>query len=243
MNTEHQLVTEVYEAKNNSQKADDLIKAYIPFIISEAGKSMSRPCTEQDDEYSIAMMAFYEAVMGYEKKRGAFLSYASMLIKSRLIDYARREARHKGNISLYEETGIEGGTTLADTLADEKDYFEETATRDATRQEIEELALTMREYGICFADVADNCPKQDRTLESCGRAIRYAAENKELLSEMIKTKKLPMTELVKGSGSDRKTLERHRKYLLAMLLIQTNGFHIIRGHLRSILRKKEGATL
>ena len=43
--------------------------------------------------------------------------------------------------------------------------------------------------------------------------------------------------MVAGSGCDRKTLERHRKYLLAMLVIQTNGYEIIRGHLRHVWKK------
>ena len=40
-----------------------------------------------------------------------------------------------------------------------------------------------------------------------------------------------MTELARGANVERKTLERHRKYLVAMLLAFTNGFEIIRGHL------------
>ena len=40
-----------------------------------------------------------------------------------------------------------------------------------------------------------------------------------------------MTELASGAGVERKTLERHRKYLVAMLIAFTNGFEIIRGHL------------
>ena len=74
-------------------------------------------------------------------------------------------------------------------------------------------------------------------MQTCLKAIHYAMENRALLDELLKTKKLPLTELVKGSGSDRKTLERHRKYVLAMLVIQTNGYEIIRGHLRHVWKK------
>ena len=45
------------------------------------------------------------------------------------------------------------------------------------------------------------------------------------------TGKLPMNELATGSGTDKKTMERHRKYLVAILLAFTNGYEIIRGHL------------
>ena len=54
------------------------------------------------------------------------------------------------------------------------------------------------------------------------------------------TGKLPMNELATGSGTDRKTMERHRKYLVAILLAFTNGYEIIRGHLCQIGSKKGG---
>ncbi len=133
MASAHRIVEEVYAAKDSSHKADDLIRAYVPFIRAEAAKFMGRQCTERDDEYSIAMMAFYEAIMGYEKGRGTFLGYASLLIRSRLIDYSRRETRHRGHLSLYEKNSEEDDRALMDTLADDEDAYEASATREATR--------------------------------------------------------------------------------------------------------------
>lgn len=69
---------------------------------------VSGSCTEQDDEFSIGMIAFHEAIRGYTKERGAFVNYASMLILSRLNDYRRKEARHQENVSLYEKEGDDG---------------------------------------------------------------------------------------------------------------------------------------
>ncbi len=237
MKSEHQIIKLVYAAKEDTRAADQLIEQYIPFIRSEASKFLARLCTDQDDEYSIAMMGFYEAIMGYEQGRGAFLGYAAMLIRSRLIDYSRKEARHQGHVSLNEEQGEDDQRALMDTLADRHDPFEEAAHREATRQEIRELASTMESFGVSFADVADNCPKQERTLAACAQAVHHAMENRHLLQELLRTRKLPLAALVEGSGADRKTLERHRKYVLAMLLIQTNGYEIIRGHLHHVLKK------
>lgn len=53
MQTEHQIVRAVYGAKEDSGKADELIRACIPFIRSEATKYLTKLCTDQDDEYSI----------------------------------------------------------------------------------------------------------------------------------------------------------------------------------------------
>ncbi len=239
MQNGHPITKAVYEAKKDLQKADDLIRDYIPFIRSEASKCISKLCTEQDDEFSIAMIAFHEAILGYERGRGTFLGYASMVIHSRIIDYRRKESRHQGHVSLYAESG-EGDRTVMDEMADERDHYEESANLEATRQEIEELAAVMAGFGISFSDVSDNSPKQERTLEACSSAIRYASENSHLLNELLRTKKLPLAQLAAGSGVERKTLERHRKYILAMLLIQTNGYEIIRGHLRHILKRKGG---
>ena len=242
MRNEHQIIQAVYAAKEDLQKADELIRSYIPFIRSEASKCTARICTERDDEYSIAMIAFHEAIVGYERSRGAFLSYAAMLIRSRIIDFQRKEARHQGHVSLYAESG-DGERTIMEQVADERDHFAEAADQEAARQEIGELAAVMAKFGVTFSDVADNSPKQERTLEACAAAVRYAAENRQLLDELLKTGKLPMARLAAGSGAERKTLERHRKYILAMLLIQTNGYEIIRGHLRRVLNRKGGMSV
>lgn len=242
MQREHQMVRKVYMAKENMQKADELIRAYIPFIRSEVSRFMARICTEQDDEFSIAMIAFHEAIQGYHKEQGAFLNYASLVIRNRLIDYRRKESRHQGHISLHEEQG-EDGQTLLEQLTDQTDHYEQSVNLEATRQEIEELSGVMEGFGVSFTDVAENCPKQERTMMACAAAIRYAAENKGLLEELLRTRKLPMAQLVSGSGMERKTLERHRKYILVMLLIQTNGYEIIRGHLHHVLKMKGGAPV
>ena len=236
MNDEHKIIQQVYEAKKDVQAADQLIRTYMPFIRAETAKFLKRPPVEgHDDELSIAMIAFHEAINGYSGARGAFLKYAAMLVRSRLIDYSRREQRHSRVISLDTPAGEED-KTLGDTLADEKDPHEETAVRDATREEIEELTRQMKEFGVSLSDVADNSPKQQRTLDACRRALQYARDNPELLDELLRTGRLPVGRLSAGSGVERKTLERHRKYMVALLLIYTNGYEIIRGHLKQVMK-------
>ena len=236
MNNEHKIVQQVYAAKEDVQAADRLIGTYLPFIKTETAKFLKRPPIEgHDDELSIAMIAFHEAIGGYSRTRGAFLKYAAMLIRSRLIDYSRREQRHSRVISL-DAPAREENTTLGEVLVGERDPHEEMAARDATRAEIEELARQMKEFGVDLSNVADNCPKQQRTLDACRKALQYARENPELLDDLLKTKRLPIGQLAAGSGVERKTLERHRKYMVALLLIYTNGYEIIRGHLKQVMK-------
>ena len=67
MNQEHEIVKRVAAARSSSEEADRLVRDYLPFIKAETAKFLHRPPVEgQDDELSIAMFAFYEAVLNYD---------------------------------------------------------------------------------------------------------------------------------------------------------------------------------
>lgn len=233
---EHDIVRQVLAAQEDVYAADRLIEQYLPYIRAETAKFLQRPPADSDDELSIAMIAFHEAICGYDKGRGAFLPYAATLIRSRLIDYDRKERRHRGSLSLDERRGEDEDGTLLDTLSDPSDHSNDLILREATAHEIRELSEQMEGFGVSLSDVADNCPRQQRTLDACRAAMAYAKTRPDLLDGLVRTGKLPLAELAKGSGVERKTLERHRKYLVALLLICTNGYEIIRGHLHQVMK-------
>ncbi len=56
------------------------------------------------------------------------------------------------------------------------------------------------------------------------------------MEELLESKRLPIGKLTAGSGVERKTLERHRKYMVSLLLMYTNGYEIIRGHLKQVMK-------
>ncbi len=240
MDTAYGIVERVYAAKSSDRAADDLVRDYLPFIKSETAKFLGRAPEEgRDDEFSIAMFAFHETVLAYERNKGAFLPLAAKVIKHRLIDYRRSERRHSGYLSLDEPVGDDSGRTLADHSDLGYDNIEETVHAVAARDEISHFAMQLMSFGLTLGDIAENSPKQERTLYACKRALDYARENPELLDRMLATGKVPLTELSEGSGVEKKTLERHRRYLVAILLAYTNGFEIIRGHLSQIAPRKE----
>lgn len=242
MKEEHQIVSQVLEAQSNSQAADELIAQYLPFIRSETAKFLKRFPEDGQDELSIAMFAFYEAAMSYRSGKGSFLKLAATAIRNRLIDHYRREQRHTGTVSLDEQSSDDGDSSLADRIGDERNEIEELHDRTATQKEIQEFTEQLQEFGLSLPDVADNCPKQERTLTACMQVLDYARRNPDLLDQLVKTKKLPLSQLTEGAGVERKTLERHRKYIVAILLAYTNGFEIIRGHL-SMIKRKEAARV
>lgn len=235
-------IAQIIAAQEDSQAEDRLIRKYLPFIKSETAHFIHRiPREGVDDELSIAMFAFHEAVLSFHKDRGSFITWASTAIKSRLIDYYRKEQRHNNTISLDQDNDdSENSKTLMEQLDNGCDEIDDRYSREATREEIMEFASQLTTFDLKLTDIAENCPKQDRTLAACHKCLAYAKTHPELLDQLLLTHKLPLTALSNGSGVERKTLERHRKYLVAILLAYTNGFEIIRGHLRQIAPTKTG---
>lgn len=233
MNEVQDLVGRVQAARTDPEAADALIRKYMGFIRAETAKFIKRaPIDGQDEELSIAMLAFYEAILGYEQNRGAFLSYASRGIRNRMIDHYRKEKKHAKVISLHAPLQDEDDDiSKLDRLEDPKNEIEASHRRAAAREEIEEFERKLGEFGITFSEVADNCPRQERTLASCQRVLAAAKLHPEIFDILLESKKLPISSLAEKSGTDKKTLERHRKYLIAVLLAFTNGYEIIRGHL------------
>lgn len=238
MKKDHQIVEQVYQAKEDMLLADEFISDYLPFIKSETTKFLNRPVNEaQDDELSIAMIAFHEAIRAYSKSRGAFLSFASVVIKNRLIDYWRTNKKHNETISIEESSKGEE-TTIADELTDGTNPQSDNLDRLATKQEIDELSRQMADYDVSLTDVAENCPKQVRTLEACKKVVQFAKDNPQHIDQLLATKQLPVKALAQGAGVSKKTIERHRKYLVALLLIYSNGYEMIRGHLSHIVKEE-----
>ncbi len=235
---EHDIVRKVLQAQQDSQAADALIEQYLPFIQSEANKCGVLP-SHQEDELSIAMFAFYEAIQNYQSGRGAFLKLAATAIRNRIIDYRRKQLRHEGSLSLDMPEDSEDNRTLGDRIADTRMDMEVHHDRSDAQQEIAHFTRQLSEFGLSLTDIAENCPKQERTLTACMQVLDFARQEPLVLAQLLHTKKLPMSQLVLGAKVDKKTIERHRKYIVAILLAYTNGFEIIRGHLQGLQRKEE----
>ena len=185
--TEHDIAAQVQAAKTDPEAADGFIQQYMGFIRSETVKFIhTAPENGHEDELSIALLAFYEAILAYEKNRGAFLPYAARAIRNRLIDHYRVEKRRGNVISLHMPLDTEDdGAELLDTIPDTVDHAEEYEVRAASQQEIQEFSEKLSGFGLTFSDVADNCPRQERTFAACRRVLDFARSRPELLKRLV----------------------------------------------------------
>ena len=217
----------IVTAKNDSQILEEVIKSYTPFILASASRVLSKSVNIHDDEASIAIMAFAEAIKSYEIGKGHFIIFAKKVIRFRLIDYLRKNSRYNSEIAF-------SSIINSDESIDNIENFspvDESTIEDPVRLEIEVLSEELRLYGFEFIDLVKASPTAKKTKEICSLAVTYIVNNPELVVKIKMTRKLPISEISLAQGISKKTLERHRKYIIAAVEILTNDFNYLSEYL------------
>ena len=135
---------------------NNLIQEYIPFIkkvlVNQLGSYIE---VENDDYFSIGLIAFNEAIEKYDEERGNFLTFASVVIKSRLIDQLRKESRRSKEVFISQLQ-----------KEDDEDYY----TNDVmavegfevgieTKLDFASLVHSMKDFGVSLDDLINESPK------------------------------------------------------------------------------------
>ena len=103
-----ELEQKVLAAKADEQIFNELVESHKTWMLRVAHETTHRYITDSDDEWSIALMAFSEAVQSYEADKGSFRGLAAMVIRRRIVDYLRTEGRHADEFSVT-PAAFEGG--------------------------------------------------------------------------------------------------------------------------------------
>lgn len=210
---------EVEKIKQGDNLArEQFLENYKPFIYKMACKYSKRALEwGRDDELAVGLIAFNEAIDRFRCDLGVpFLAYARKVIGSRLIDHYRRENKDvmsKVHLSFHEQ-GIES----IEYVKSWDIYWEEEAARER-EEEIKEYEELLNKYGLSFEELVSCSPRHRDTRRSLMLAAWKLAEESSLYKKFSSNKKLPLRELEKETGVTRKTLERGRKYIIAMTLL------------------------
>lgn len=236
----------VIQAQNDTSAMNQFIEENRKFIKACAYHAVHHFVNESDDEWSVALIAFHEAVQSYDESKGDFRAFAQMVIRRRLTDYIRSEARHSGEILVSpgsmdgevedseEMTAVEWEVQKkAVDLSLEKDRGSSRAT---VKDEIEAVQQILSRYGFSFFDLADCSPKADKTKRSCAEAVAALLRDDALYAKMQRSRTLPIAELAKKAGVHKKILERHRKYIIAAAEI-LNGEYPLLAEYMNYIRK------
>ncbi len=222
---------------------DALLRDFMPFILRVASQVGGRYIrTGEDEEVSVGLLAFNEAIDAYVPGRGAFLSFAQTVITRRLIDHYRRR-RKEPEVPLSELEHEEGadrpGPTVLDLAASAAWQVREAD--EARRAEIGELSSALAAFGIRFDDLPKHCPRHRDARERAIKLAAALAADPEMAQQLLATGVLPLAALAKATGATRKTLERHRRYIIAVALIFIHEWPELQSYLRPAAGEERGS--
>ncbi|MNJ48378.1 RNA polymerase sigma factor SigI [compost metagenome] len=211
------------QQKGNVAERDMLIEHYRPFILRTVSHVCKRQIGWDHDESSIGLIAFNEAIDRYNQTMGkSFDNFAFMLIRNRLVDEFRRQGRIlRAESVVYDDIRDEFEQTATE-VASSMEAYEREQTALELAQELLLYDETLQEYGVSLEELESISPKHRDTRKQFIQMAKHFSGHRNWIDILHKTKRLPMKEMLDLFKVSRKTLERNRKYLIALVLIYSN---------------------
>lgn len=219
-----QILLDVEEAKGGNDLARQrIINNYRPYIINVVSHVCKKFITWSHEESSIGLLAFNRAIELYEPDKGKFLSFAYCLINRELINYFRQNSKAGQHLSL--DYVLNEDNPLITTIEIEQSvkYYHEKVQTSELVDEILELDHILRDYDIKFEELENYCPKHKDTREMLKKMVLDFIQQKELVDEFIKKRRFPAAAFIKVTGYSLKTVEKHRKYLIVLIIINLHS--------------------
>lgn len=191
---------------------DTLIEDNMAFIIkcitSVTGKYVS---LDNDDELSIGLIAFTEAVKKYDINKGHFYSFAKLVITSRIKSYIIREHKNTNNISLDEltENGIDISNICSSPIEN----------KDALIDEINNFKIELRSFGLTLEALADDAPKHEDTRRRAVEVSETISEDKIITNIIFDKKRLPIKQISLKYNVTEKILKRSKNFIISLVII------------------------
>ncbi len=240
----------ISEIKKDESLYSQFIEDHKRFILASACKAVGHFVTESDDAYSVALIAFHEAADSYEENKGDFHAFAALVIKRRIYDHIKSEARFNHEIAV--DPGAMDGDVEDETsetaihlevrkkeaqLSDE--YTENRPGTNSMRDEIDAVQQIFRKYGFSFSDLKACSPKAEKTKKACAQAVIILLKNEELFTKMRSQKMLPIKEIREICAIPRKILDRHRKFIIASAEIMKGEYPLLGEYMRYVRNMME----
>ena len=202
----------------------------MPFIIKVTYERTGHPVELGiDDEVSIAMLGFEEAIDKFNIDKGKFLTFAKSVISNRITDYFRKENRGPEVIQVdftRREMEVE--------RMDEKqaiDDYEKSAESEMRQEEILRFKDELKEWDLNFKDLVKHSPSQKRTRQRYQLVAEIIVDNQEIYEAFVKTKRLPIKKIQEKQLIPRKKIEPGRIYIIGLVIILKGDYTMIRQYI------------
>lgn len=210
-----QQVKEIMEV-GNSEKIDRLIHQYTPFIVSTVSNRIGRYLSiENDEEFSVGLAAFHEAMERYQIEKGHFLPFAKLVIQSRLISRNKRSTNDEQIIEWDEQ--IHSRTNPVDS---------------ELKAEIEEFEIVLNRFGLNFESLVEQAPKHKDTRERANGIAFQTSRVSEFVKHIYEKRRLPIVRMAERLFVSIKVIKRSKAYILAAVVIWTEKFSLLQQWLK-----------
>lgn len=217
------------------QDRDAFIEEHKDFIYKAAQRICKRKLIwGKDDELSIALIAFNNACESFKSDRGSFGGYAAVLIKNALIDHFRKSKNTPLLIFGSEDDTFD----YIDNINSMNNYQLELANKRRA-EEIVQFARELKEYRLDFSLLADSSPSHTDTRNHLLNIALLCSKNESVTNHIKEKKQLPVKEIIILTNTNRKFIEKWRRYLLTLILILVSDQY---PYIRSYLNIKAGET-
>lgn len=197
-------VPEMIEAENVSG-IDNIIEDYIPFILKTASGIKKEYISRNDEEFSIGLLGFHEAMRRYDKSKGHFLPYAKVVISSRLYNFWKKE-----NKQIHDPIdSVENTYQTLDT------GFDENFLKD----EINTLEKELMLFDLSFEKLVEHTPRHKDTRYRAMDIAKKISQTEDLIDLLYSKRRLPVTALAERLFISPKILKGSKHFIIAAVII------------------------
>lgn len=210
--------------KSNNTDVNELIEKHMPFIIKSISDVTGRYVScENDEELSVGLLGFHEAIERYDNEKGHFLSYAKLVIGSRIKNYLKSENKH--HHSSLDEL-LDKGLEIKD------EYLEEEEDNGVLLEQINKLKNEISSFGFSLEDLADEAPKQQATRNNAISLSEEISKEEEFTSFMYVKKRLPIKRIVLRFAVTEKVIKRSKKFIISVVIIFDKNLSALKNWIR-----------
>jgi len=216
---------------------NEIIDSYKPFIAKNVSAVCKRYIEETDDEFSIGLIAFNEAIDKYSPERGSsLLSFAEVLIKRRVIDYIRRQTKNN-HININFNDGYQEDESPGNFIINELSYedYQKEIEVNRRKEEILQFQEMLKTFDLSLNDLVESTPKHVDARRNAILIAKTLVEHEELRKLLLEKKRLPIKQLEQMVNVSRKTIERNRKYIIAIALVLMSDYIYMKDYLKGVL--------
>lgn len=221
----------ILNAKNDPSEMENLIKEYTPFIKATISKTLKKYIQSEDASLTTGMMAFHESILKFDPSKGSFISYAQIVIRSRVLDELRYETKYEDRVKVALDT--ESNDELIDQafIKHSISEFENRKVEDQRKDDLIVYMEVLKSWDLTMEELVKVSPKKKALLELYQSIGKFIASQPDLLKNMRSTKRVPSSVILETFEIDRKRLDRGRKYIIAVTELWAGDFETLKSYL------------